>query len=197
MGSIVLNVPGRHNVLNAMAAFTIANQIGLSFQVIAEGLKNCAGVKRRFEIRWRDDKAKQAIVDDYGHHPTEVAATLAAARNWWSGRIIAVFQPHRFSRTLHCREGFLTAFQNADIILLTDIYPAGEEPIEGVTSEALARDLQSVALVTQKVAYMGNLESTKKAVLAQMSPGDLILCLGAGSITRIPEQLIDSIDPVP
>ena len=194
LSSVVLNVPGRHNVLNALASFTIGLQLGVSVDVITQGLKNFTGVKRRFEIRWRNDPKKQAIVDDYGHHPTEVAATLAAARNWWSGRIIAVFQPHRYSRTLHCREGFLTAFQNADVILLTDIYAAGEEPIDGVTSEALAKDLARVALVTQKVVYLGDLDATRKGVLAQMHVGDLVLCLGAGSITRIPEQLIESLD---
>lgn len=189
LGTATLMVPGRHNVLNALAAIAIALRLEISFDQIVKGLREFYGVKRRFDIRWRDDARRRAIVDDYGHHPTEIAATLGAARDFWSERIISVFQPHRYSRTLHCRDGFLTSFLNSDLIVLTDIYSAGEEPIPGVDAATLAADLKNVARPNQQVIYTGDLKATQEYLSQIFKDGDLILCLGAGSITRLPEAL--------
>ncbi|MGK5089037.1 UDP-N-acetylmuramate--L-alanine ligase [Bdellovibrionota bacterium FG-2] len=193
LGDIQLNIPGKHNVLNALATIVIARELGLSIEVIAAGLKAYQGVKRRFEIRWEDKATQRAIVDDYGHHPTEIAATLAAARGFWPGRIIAIFQPHRFSRTLHCHDGFLTAFHHADVVMMTDIYAAGEEPIDGVHASLLTSAIAKVALPHQKIHYVGDLSSACKKTLEYFKEGDLALCFGAGSITRLPEQLIEKL----
>lgn len=189
LGEITLRVPGRHNVLNALAAIAIAAQLEIPFETIARALHEFGGVKRRFEIRWQNPGTQQAIVDDYGHHPTEITATLSAARQIWKGRIVTVFQPHRFSRTLHCRDEFAPAFRESDVVLLTDIYPAGEEPIEGVSSESLTELLRRSATHPDQIRYTGNLEKTRNEVLDGFKPGDLILCLGAGSITQLAEQL--------
>jgi UDP-N-acetylmuramate--alanine ligase len=187
LGSIEVNVPGRHNVLNSMAAAAIALRLGIPFEGVAAGLASFTGVKRRFEIRWQDTARKRVIVDDYGHHPTEVRATLAAARAYWPGRIVAIFQPHRYSRTVHCHREFIDAFRDADMLLMTDIYAAGEDPIPGVSAEALCRDIQAAG---QAARHVGSLEAAASAVIGAMRDGDLVLCLGAGSITRLPDQIV-------
>ena len=188
-GEIQLNVPGVHNVLNALASVAIATQLEISFEKIAAALAQFRGVKRRFDIRWQDQDRRRAIVDDYGHHPTEIAATLAAARAFWPGRILTVFQPHRFSRTLHCKDGFLSAFRQSDVVFVSDIYAAGEDPIVGVDAAGLAEEMRKTALNGQRILHSGNLEKTGSEVLSSFQDGDLILCLGAGSITRLAEQL--------
>jgi UDP-N-acetylmuramate--alanine ligase len=190
LGRVELQVPGRHNVMNALAAVAIGMALDLDFAVIARALGEFRGVKRRFEIRWRNDARQQVVVDDYGHHPTEIAATLAAARAYWPGRIVTVFQPHRYTRTLHCHDGFLSAFHDGDVLILTDIYGAGEDPIEGVSAERLADDIRRAALPNQEIEHAGDLERARAAVLSRLRDGDLVLCLGAGSITRLPDQLI-------
>jgi UDP-N-acetylmuramate--alanine ligase len=167
--------------------------IGLSFEEIRSGIAQFQGVKRRFEIRWQSSNGDRVIVDDYGHHPTEIAATLSAARQYWPGRIKVVFQPHRYSRTVHCREGFRHAFDLADQVILTDIYAAGETPIEGVSSPALAEDIQSHAKNGVQIQSCGDLLAAERMILADFRPGDLILCMGAGSITRLPAQLISGL----
>ena len=194
LGEIALQVPGKHNVLNALGTLVIALQLGLSFEDVSRGLAAFSGVKRRFETRWQSLAHQLRVIDDYGHHPTEIAATLSAARSVWKGRVLAVFQPHRYSRTLHCRDGFLSAFHHADVLYLTDIYAAGETPLEGVDSNRLAREIAEVAPRGQKVLYTGGLEETRQAVLAEVREGDLLLCMGAGSITRLPEQLISELE---
>jgi UDP-N-acetylmuramate--alanine ligase len=197
LGQIRLNVPGRHNVLNSLAAIALALELGLEFSAIAKGLAEFRGVKRRFEICWRDDSAKRLLVDDYGHHPTEVRATLAAARSYWKGRIITIFQPHRYSRTLHCQEEFLTAFADSDVLWMTDIYAAGEDPIPGVTAESLVAGIQkSGARSPSQIRYIGALTAAHDAALAGFTDGDLILCLGAGSITSLAARLAQAFGPV-
>ncbi len=191
LGSIELGVPGRHNVLNSVAAAAIVLRIGEPFESIRAGLMSYAGVRRRFDIRWKNESTQQLIVDDYGHHPTEVLATLAAAKSYWPGRIVTVFQPHRYSRTLHCRDLFAGAFQDSDVVLLTDIYAAGEEPITGVSAKALAEMMQKNCAQGKQIIYVGDLEEAKKKILTDFRTGDLVLCMGAGSITRLPDQLIE------
>ena len=193
LGEISLHVPGRHNVLNALAVVAVCLDLGMPFAQVADGLAQYRGVKRRFEVRWRDEATSRAIVDDYGHHPTEIEATLAAARQFWKKRIIVVFQPHRYSRTLHCRDGFLHAFRGADVVLLTDIYAAGESPIDGVDSASLAEAMRRVAPQGQRIEAVGGLDAARDEVVKLMAPGDLILCMGAGTITRLPDSLMDAI----
>ncbi len=194
LGKVELSVPGRHNVLNALAVAVIALQLGVPFEKIASGLKMFKGVKRRFEIRWQDQQSKRVIIDDYGHHPTEIAATLSAARQFWSGKIRAIFQPHRYSRTLHCRDGFLSAFNVADEVFLTDIYAAGEEPIDGVNSAALVEQIRAVSPSEKTVTYAGDLSAARDLMLKGFDSGMLLICFGAGSITRLPEQLIERLE---
>lgn len=191
LGWIDLRVPGRHNVLNALAVVAIASQLELPFPRIAAGLEGFRGVRRRFEICWQDETSRRAIVDDYAHHPTEIAATLSAARAFWpSGRIVTIFQPHRYSRTVHCREAFPGAFRESDVVLLTDIYAAGEDPVAGVSSERLAEEIRAATLRPgQDVRYAGDLHAAGRAAASMFRQGDLILCLGAGSITRLAGEL--------
>jgi UDP-N-acetylmuramate--alanine ligase len=193
LGAVRLNVPGEHNVLNALAAIAISLHMGLEFAQIARALEEFRGVKRRFEIRWQDKAQKQVIVDDYGHHPTELSATLAAARSFWPGRIVTVFQPHRYSRTLHCRDGFLSAFRNSDVVLITDIYAAGEDPIDGVDSATLATAIRKASGADKEIVYVGDLQSAHAAVMERFKPGDLVICCGAGTITKLPEKLMASV----
>jgi UDP-N-acetylmuramate--alanine ligase len=191
LGELEVPVPGDHNVLNALAAAVVCLRLGVPFEKIRSGLASFRGVKRRFDIRYRDDAQGLVVVDDYGHHPTEISATLGAARQFWPkpGRILVVFQPHRYSRTLHCRDGFRSAFRIADLVCLTEIYAAGESPIEGVSSEALLQDLKEVALEGQRFELTPTLEDAEERLVSLAQPGDLILCMGAGSITRLPERL--------
>jgi UDP-N-acetylmuramate--alanine ligase len=189
LGWVTLHVPGKHNVLNSLAAIAIALKLGVSFQKVAESLEAFRGVKRRFEIKYQDQKLKKVVVDDYGHHPTEVLATLAAAKQIWPGRIITVFQPHRFSRTLHCAPEFMNAFVDSDIVMITDIYAAGEDPIEGVTTQNFVADLKKHSRKDQLVSYSGDLAATQQGVLKLFQDGDLLLCLGAGSITKLADQI--------
>jgi len=196
LGLMKISVPGRHNVLNSLAATAIALRLGVEFEAIVRGIARYAGVKRRFELRWEDKSANQRIIDDYGHHPTEIAATLAAARSIWSGKITCVFQPHRYTRTLHCREGFLSAFHHADRVFLTDIYSAGEAPIEGVTAERLVDDIKKVSHPGQQVEHQSDLAALAGRLAGEFANNELIICMGAGSITRLPDQLIAEIQKV-
>jgi UDP-N-acetylmuramate--alanine ligase len=189
LGTVTLQVPGRHNILNALSTVAIALKLEIPFEKIAGALGIFGGVKRRFETRWKNLETKQAVIDDYAHHPTEIVATLAAAKQIWPGRIFTVFQPHRYSRTLHCAPEFMAAFKDSHLIYVTDIYAAGEDPIEGVTSKNLVADLERHSQSGQTIKYSGSLEATKTAVLAQFQAGDMLLCLGAGSITKLAEQL--------
>jgi UDP-N-acetylmuramate--alanine ligase len=189
LGTVTLRVPGRHNILNSLASVAIALKLGLSFDRISEALHEFRGVKRRFEVRYENVDSRQLVIDDYGHHPTEILATLAAAKQVWSGRIVTVFQPHRYSRTLHCHQDFLKAFRDSDVVMITDIYAAGEDPIDGVSAEKLAHALRDVSRSDQTIEYSGDLNGTKAKVLARFADGDMILCLGAGSITKLAEQI--------
>ena len=184
---ITLQVPGRHNVLNALAASVIARELGVAPDAIAGGLAKYTGVRRRFDIRWKDATSHRMIVDDYGHHPTEVKATLAAARLFWKGPILTVFQPHRYTRTQNCKDDFLTAFQRSDRVLISDIYAAGEDPIPGINSETLVKEMQTFSPGAE---YIGDLKNALPKILNHFTPGTLLLCMGAGSITQIPELLL-------
>jgi UDP-N-acetylmuramate--alanine ligase len=189
LGRLHLRVPGRHNVLNALAATAAAVEVGVPFTRIAAALEEFRGAERRFETR--GEVAGVMVVDDYGHHPTEIAAVLAAARAGIDRRIIAVFQPHRYSRTSQLLDEFGAAFRGADLIVLTDIYAAGEPPIAGITVEALAEAVRRSVPVP--VQIVSRLDDVPAAVAALARSGDLVLTLGAGSIGVVADRILDAL----
>jgi UDP-N-acetylmuramate--alanine ligase len=189
LGPFELHVPGRHNVLNATAAVAIAHQLGVSADHIAEGLNHFRGVDRRFQLR---AKARGVtVVDDYGHHPTEIRATLAAARECGFRKIHVVFQPHRYSRTLDLLDRFRSAFIDADSVIVLPIYAASEEPIPGVTAELLASRIEGPA-----VQFAPDFPAAVTAVAAQAKEGDLVLTLGAGNVSQLAPQILMALEAV-
>jgi UDP-N-acetylmuramate--alanine ligase len=191
LGRIKLNVPGAHNVCNALAVVAVGLELEVDFARIAEGLEAFAGAGRRFEIKGIIPAERNGImvVDDYGHHPTEIRATLAAAKT--SGRrLVVLFQPHRYTRTAALHEEFARAFYDADVVLLTDIYAASEDPIPGVNSAALAEEIEKFG--HRSVRYIGTVENGKQALLDAAQPGDLVLTLGAGSVWRAGEEFLEA-----
>jgi UDP-N-acetylmuramate--alanine ligase len=181
LGSVRLNVPGLFNVYNALAAIAVAREMDLAFPVIREGLQRFTGVHRRLEIR---GEAKGIIVvDDYGHHPTEIRATLAAAKQVWPGRIIVVFQPHRYTRTKALFQEFLTAFADADSLIVTDIYPASEEPIPGVNAEILCEAIRQAG--HPDTVHLSDVDAIVDHLQRTVRMGDVILTQGAGSVWKI------------
>lgn len=179
LGPFELHVPGRHNLLNATAAVAIGTELGLSSAQIAAGLTSFRGVDRRFQHR--GSAAGVAVVDDYGHHPTEVRATLAAARECGYGHVHVLFQPHRYTRTRDLMDDFATAFANADTVELVPIYAASEQPIDGITSETLAAAMRAHGT---RVHVSDTLKAAAEAVAAQAHAGDLVLTLGAGTVSQ-------------
>jgi UDP-N-acetylmuramate--alanine ligase len=190
LGTLALAVPGRHNLLNALAAVAVGLELGLSFDRVAAGLKDFRGAERRFEIRGEPNGI--LVVDDYGHHPTEIAAVIAAARTF-GRRIVVAFQPHRYSRTAALMEAFGPALGGADHVVLTDIYAAGEDPIPGVTVEALADAVRRSAAVPLDV--VARLDDVVPAVVRVAKPGDIVITLGAGSIGSVPDRLVEALNP--
>ncbi len=179
LGEIELNVPGRHNVSNAMSVVALASELGVPFGKIAEALASFRGAKRRFDIKYRSEN--YIVVDDYGHHPSEIRATLATARNAsGSKRIIVLFQPHRYTRTVKLREQFGSAFDNADFVFLADIYPASEPPIPGVTSQLIADAMAEHGHKGGR--YLPNRAAMVLEAGRILQAGDCILSLGAGNI---------------
>jgi len=178
LGPFSLRVPGRHNVLNATAAVAIARQLQVPAEKIAEGLSHFRGVDRRFQLR--GVARGVTVVDDYGHHPTEIRATLAAARECGHRKIHVVFQPHRYTRTRDLIDEFCTAFTGADTVIVLPIYAASEEPIPGITAELLAEKIEGDC-----IRYAPDFPSAIAAAVAAAGEGDLILTLGAGSVSQL------------
>ena len=176
LGIVRLNVPGAHSVVNSLAALAVAAELGVSFDTARESLSRFRGVDRRFQLRGQGNDI--LVIDDYAHHPSEIEATLTAARNGWNRRIIAVFQPHRYSRVYHLFREFVICFKQADQVVLTDIYPAGEQPIPEVTIEKLAGTLVHPDVVLHK-----EISTLPEKVMTLARPGDMVLFLGAGTIT--------------
>jgi UDP-N-acetylmuramate--alanine ligase len=185
LGMLTLAVPGRHNLLNALAAVAVGLELGLSFDRVAAGLRDFRGVERRFDVRGEPNGI--LVVDDYGHHPTEIAAVLAAARTL-GRRIVVAFQPHRYSRTALLMEAFGPALAAADHIVLTDIYSAGEEPIAGVTLDTLGAAVRRG--VTVPVDLVPRLDDVVPAIARAARRGDVVITLGAGSIGSLPDRLV-------
>ncbi len=189
LGEISFNMPGAHNVLNALATIAVAMELNISFADIQEGFRIFAGIGRRFQVKGEVNGIM--IVDDYGHHPTEIKATLSAAKGGWDRRLVVVFQPHRYSRTKELFEEFVKAFYDADVLILTDIYPAGEQPIEGVTAEALAARVKRHG--QKEVTYIADRNEVCAHLQSIVKPGDIVLTLGAGNILQAGEQLVEKL----
>ena len=186
LGQVECHVPGNHNILNSLAAIAVGMEIGLSFEQVRDGLQQFKGVRRRFELK--GEKNGIRIYDDYGHHPTEVRATLSAARKSWPGRVVTMFQPHRYSRTQDCYDDFVRGFDDTDVLFVGDIYAAGEAPIEGVNSEKLAEDIRQHG--HKSVEYIGDVKEAAAKIAKKLQPGDFFLTLGAGNGYLVGEQLL-------
>ncbi len=187
LGAVALEAPGRHNVLNALAAIAVGLDLELPFDVIAGALAGFHGVQRRFQIR--GEVRGVLVVDDYGHHPAEIRATLAAAKAGYDRRVITVFQPHRYSRTQHLRQEFLTAFYQSDVLIIMDIYAAGEAPIPGVHARDLAEGI--AAHGHRDVRYMnGDRAAIVDFLCESTRSGDLVLTLGAGDVGALGAEVL-------
>ena len=187
-GALRLAIPGRHNLQNALAAVAVGLELGVPLDAILEALAGFSGAERRYQVV--GSSRGVTVVDDYGHHPTEIAAVLRAARDGRPTRLVAVFQPHRYTRTRDLMDAFGPALSAADVVVLTDIYPAGEAPIPGVTLDALAGH---VAAAVPACAVVPRLDDVPGAVATLARPGDLVVLLGAGSIGRLGPRVIDAL----
>jgi len=187
LGEVSFRMPGAHNVLNAMACIAVALELDVPFAAIQEGFAKFGGVGRRFTVK--GEPKGVMVVDDYGHHPAEIRATLAAARQGWpERRIIAAFQPHRYTRTHELFDEFVTAFYDADVLLLTDVYAAGEQPIEGATAERLAAEVRRHG--QKDVTWIGDREKVPAHLAGVVREGDIVITLGAGNIWQQGEALV-------
>ena len=189
LGEFTLRIPGTHNLLNATAAIAVGIGLDVSLEHIRTALDNFRGVDRRFQLR--GTTAGVSVIDDYGHHPTEIRATLAAARQCGYRRIHVIFQPHRYSRTQSLLDEFAKSFQDADSIFVLDIYAASEKPIEGITGESLARRIQELG--GQEARYVGSFAEAAEAVSTLADEGDMILTLGAGSVSQLGPVILEKL----
>jgi UDP-N-acetylmuramate--alanine ligase len=188
LGALHLRVPGRHNLMNALGAVAVGLEVGVPFAKIANGFEDFRGAERRFQLR--GEARGVMVVDDYGHHPTEIAAVIAAARAGLDRRVVVVFQPHRYTRTRDLLEAFGEALGAADEIILTDIYGAGEAPIAGATVEAVEAVVRKTGRPVRLVKVLDDLPA---AVAAAARPNDLVITLGAGSIGTIPDRILEAL----
>jgi UDP-N-acetylmuramate--alanine ligase len=190
---VVLNLPGRHNVLNALAAIAVAVELNVPDDAVQQALAKFKGVGRRFQ-RYGEVSAATGglftLVDDYGHHPVEMAATLAAARGAFPGRrLLLAFQPHRFTRTRDCFEDFVRIIGQADAVLLTEVYAAGEAPIVAADGRSLARALRVAGRLEPQ--FIDNIAALPQAIADYARAGDVVLCMGAGSIGAVPARVLE------
>jgi len=189
IGIFSLNIPGIHNIKNSLAAISIALQYDIPVQTIKEALEEFSGVHRRFEITYSDDRVM--VVDDYAHHPSEIKATLYAAKSGWNRRIISVFQPHLYSRTRDFYKEFAEALTLSDIIVVLDIYPAREAPIEGITGKLIYDAAKSIG--HQNVHFIEDREKLSDFLLKSIQPGDMIITLGAGDVWKVNKKLVEKL----
>jgi UDP-N-acetylmuramate--alanine ligase len=186
LGPVRLRMPGRHHAANALGALVVAAELEIPFRIAAHALEEFGGIHRRFEVK--GEEGRVLVVDDYAHHPEEVRATLRAAREGFARRLVVAFQPHRYSRTRDLFNDFLEAFDDADVVVLTDIYPAGEARLDGVSAEALYHALRRRGHID--VRYVPTRERVAGGLLEVVRPGDLVLTLGAGDIHRTGDELL-------
>jgi UDP-N-acetylmuramate--L-alanine ligase/UDP-N-acetylenolpyruvoylglucosamine reductase len=189
LGEVVLNIPGAHNAVNALATIALACEVGQSFESIVSALESFRGAKRRFEII--HESPRQTVVDDYGHHPTEIAATLATARTGGHERVIAMFQPHRYTRTQALKNEFGKAFALADYVFVSDIYPASEKPIPGISGQTIVDAM--LAAGHASAIHVPEISRIHEAAASVIEDGDLILSLGAGNIHEAGQRLIQDL----
>ena len=188
LGRVELHLPGRHNVLNALAAVGVGLELGVPFEAIQRGLESFAGVERRFQFKGERDGV--TIIDDYGHHPTEIAATLSAAKEVWpERRIIAVFQPHRYSRTRDLKGMFTDTFLNSDILFITPIYSAGEKPIEGIDASTIVKEAQEGGV--DNVTLVKDLDDVVTRLREITKPGDVVITMGAGDVVKVAGKYLE------
>ncbi len=190
LGGFTLHVPGAHNVLNATAAIAVGVALDIPTEQIRSALDGFRGVDRRFQLKGK--AAGVSVIDDYGHHPTEIRATLAAARQCGFRRVHVIFQPHRFTRTRDLMDEFASAFADADTLCLLDIYPASERPIEGITAEALVGRIAGAG--KRGVAYAPSFLDAVAVVAALAQPGDMVLTLGAGSVSQLGPMILERLE---
>lgn len=190
LGALKLQVPGMHNILNAMAAAAVGLDLDMPARTILEALESYTGTGRRFELR--KTVGGVMVVEDYAHHPTEIKATLEAAKRGWPRRVVAVFQPHRYTRLAKLMTAFATAFNQADVLVLTEIYPAGENPIPGVTGRALYEEVRQFG--HKQVFFEPDLKKVAAVLETILAPGDIVLVLGAGNINRTIPDIIAGLE---
>jgi UDP-N-acetylmuramate--alanine ligase len=187
LGRVTLKVPGKHNVYNSLAAIAAALELDVPFDTIAHALSEFSGAERRFQFKGEEKGI--TVVDDYGHHPTEIKATLSAARiGAPNRRIVVLFQPHRYTRTADLMDEFASAFNNADVLLVSDIYAASENPIEGINAEVLTNRIKSYG--HKSAEYIGSIDGSAEVLRDTVREGDLVITLGAGTVTRIGDKLL-------
>jgi len=189
LGDVRIQLPGRHNVLNALATIAVTRELNVPFADAAAAMESFLGIERRFERK--GEVAGISVFDDYAHHPAEIRATLAAARAFHRGRVVVAFQPHRYSRTQDLWEDFVTAFNDADFLVTTEIYAAGEEKIPGIESAPLVEAI--CAHGHRNAHFVGDFDAVVERLLAELEPGDLVLTLGAGSISTLGDRLISGL----
>jgi UDP-N-acetylmuramate--alanine ligase len=187
LGQISIRMPGLHSVYNALATLAAARELDVSFEVVREALGSFSGVQRRFQVK--GEWGGVMVVDDYGHHPTEIKATLSAAKRGWERRTVVIFQPHRYTRTRDLFKEFLTAFNQADVLFLTGIYAAGEDPIPGVKAEDLYEGIKGYG--HKDVTLVPDKNQIVERVLPRLRSGDMVITLGAGDVWRVGEKLIE------
>lgn len=190
LGEISIKIPGTHNIKNALAAISVARQMGIEFDIIKSSLAEFGGVYRRFDIKGTVNNIM--VVDDYAHHPSEVSATLQAARNSGNKRIVCAFQPHTFTRTKEMYREFARSFDDADVLIVTGIYPAREKPIEGVSGKMIADAAKEFG--HKNVIYFETLNELESHINDILRPGDMFLTLGAGNIVNVADNLVASLN---
>lgn len=190
LGRVALHVPGLHNVKNSLAAVAVGLELGIPFATIQEALGNFSGVKRRFEIK--GEVSGITVVDDYAHHPTEIEATLRGAKDGWDRRVIAIFQPHLYTRTRDFHREFGSSFYQADVLIVTDVYPAREDPIPGVTGELVAVAAREFG--HQAVHYLPRKTEIPRYVRELARSGDMIITLGAGDVGRLADEILRELE---
>ncbi len=190
LGEISMPVPGQHNIYNALAATAVALEVEVPFEKIAEAFAGFKNANRRFQFK--GEARGISVVDDYGHHPTEILATLSAAKSGSGGRrTVVIFQPHRYSRTRELMNEFALCFNNADVLFVTDIYAASEQPMEGITAEILTENIKQYG--HKNANYLGETEGAAEKVIPVLQAGDLVITLGAGSITRLSDEILEKL----
>jgi UDP-N-acetylmuramate--alanine ligase len=201
LGTFSVRMPGQHNVLNALAVIAVSDELEIPLDVTKEAIASFHGVQRRFTVVGTPTLAREGVsgdvlvIDDYGHHPAEVEATLDAAQRGFDRRVVVAFQPHRYSRTESLFEEFTRSFNNADVLLVTEVYPAGEKPIPGATGEALAAAIKAHG--HHNVRYVANKADVANALHEVVRPGDIVIALGAGDINASARQLVKMLEVPP